>query len=150
MKIENKISRILEIALLSIVIVVTVMFFAGGKMEGSKEYVYTNLLLFSTYILVAVTLLVTFVLSLINFVKNVIHDPKSSVKSLAGILGIIVVVYISYLFADSTPLYLPGYDGNSNEGGWLIVSDMCLFTTYFMIAITALSTFVTAIIKALR
>ena len=150
MKIENKISRILEIALLALAVVVAVMFFVGGYFEGTDEPIYTDLLLNTTFILAAVAIIVTFVLSLANFVKNFLHDPKNSVKSLLGPLGIIVIVYVSSIFADGTPLELAGYDGSSNQGVWLIAADMCLFTTYAMTALTALATIVTGTIKAIR
>ncbi len=150
MKIENLSSRILEILLLAVAVVVAVMFFAGGYYEGSDEPIYTNLLLNTTYILVFISVVVTFVLSLINFIKNLIHEPKKSLKSLFGPLAIIVIVLISYKFADSTPLNLPGYDGTGNEGGTLIMADVCLFTTYIMIAVTAVATVVTGMIKAIR
>ncbi len=151
MKIENKISNILEIALLAIAVVVAVMFFVGGEtFEGSGEPMYTNLLLNSTYILAAVAVIATFTLSLANFVRNFIDNPKKSLKSLLGPLGIIAIVYVSYLFADATPLNIPGYDGDGNTASWLITADVILFTTYVMTAITALTTVVTATIKALR
>jgi len=150
MKIENKISKILEIALLAFSVVVAALFFIGGYFEGTDEPVYTNLLLNSTFILAAIAVVVTFVLSLTNFVKNILHDPKNSLKSLLGPVGIIVIVYVSSIFADGTPLNLPGYDGSSNEGVWLIAADVCLFTTYAMTALTALATVVTATIKAIR
>lgn len=150
MKIENKISRILEIVLLAIAVVVSVLFFAGGSFEGTDEYVYTDLLLNSTFALAAIAVVTTFVLSLVNFVKNLLHEPKKSLKSLLGPLGIIVIVYVSYLFADATPLDLPGYDGDSNQGGWLISADVILFTTYVMTAITTAVTIITGTIKSFR
>jgi len=150
MKIENRISNILEIALLAVAVVVAVVFFVGGYYPDSDEPVYTNLLLNTTFILAGVAVVVTFTLSLINFIKNLIHEPKKSLKSLLGPLGIIAIVYISYLFADATPLNLPGYDGNSNTASWLITADVILFTTYVMTGITVCTTIVTAIVKALR
>lgn len=150
MKIENRISNILEIALLAFAVVVSVLFFVGGYFEGTDEPVYTNLLLNSTFVLAGLAVLVTFVLSLANFVKNLLHDPKSSLKSLLGPLGIIAIVYVSSIFADGTPLDLPGYDGSSNQGLWLVAADVCLFTTYAMTALTALATIVTGTIKAIR
>lgn len=150
MKIENKISRVLEIALLLISVVVAVVFFVGGYYPDSDEPIYTDLLLNSTFVFAAIAVLVTFGLSLTNFVKNLLHDPKSSMKSLLGPLGIIVVVYISSIFADGTPLELPGYTGTSNQGIWLIAADVCLYTTYAMTLITVLATVVTGTIKAIR
>jgi hypothetical protein len=150
MKIENKISNILEIALLAISVVVAVMFFVGGYFPDTDEPVYTNLLLNTTFVLAAIAILVTFILSLANFVKNFLAEPKNSVKSLLGPLGIIAIVYISSIFADGTPMTLPGYDGNSNQGVWLIAADVCLFTTYAMTVLTVLAWAVTATVKALR
>ena len=150
MKIENRISQVLEIALLLVAVVVALMFFAGGYFEGTDEPVYTNLLLNTTFALAGIAVVVTFVLSLINYIKNLFHDPKNSLKSLLGPLGIIVVIYVSSLLADGTPMDLPGYDGNSNQGYWLIAADICLFTTYAMTALTAVATLVTGTIKAFR
>ena len=151
MRIENKVSNILNIALLAITVVVALMFFFGGyTFEGSDEPIYTNLLLNTTFIFVGIAILVTFALSLVNFISNFIDNPKKSLKSLLGPLGIIAIVYVSYIFADATPLNLPGYDGDSNTSSWLITADVVLFTTYVMTAITVLATLITSIVKALR
>jgi hypothetical protein len=150
MKIENRISSILEIALLAVAVLVSVLFFVGGEIEGTKEFVYTDLLLNTTFILAGLAVVVTFVLALANFVKNFLHEPKASMKSLLGPLGIIAIVYVSSFFADGTPLKLAGYDGSSNQGVWLIAADVCLFTTYAMTVITVLATVVTGTIKAIR
>lgn len=150
MKIENIVSRILEIALLVVAIGVTVMFFVGGYYEGTKEPVYTDLLLNTTFALVAVSLIVTFVLSLINYIRNLLHEPKKSLKSLLAPLAIIAIIYVSYLMGDDTPLNLPGYEGTGNEGMTLVLADVCLFTAYIMVAITVVATLATSLVKAIR
>lgn len=150
MKIENKISRLLSIVLLAIAVVVSVMFFAGGYIEGTDEPNNTDLLLNTTFVLAGLAVVVTFALSLTNFIKNLLHDPKNSLKSLLGPLVLIGIVYVSYLFADSTPLIIPGYEGNGNQGTTLIAADVCLLTTYIMTALTVLATLVTGTVKAIR
>jgi hypothetical protein len=153
MKIE-KITSILQTVLMAASVVVALMFFFGGYItingEVTDEPIYTNLLLNLSFGFVLIALCTTFVLAMMNFVKQTMADPKGALKSLAGPLFIIVIVWVAYLFADSTPLIIPGYDGSSNVGEWLVFADICLYTTYAMTAITALATLVTGIIKTVR
>lgn len=62
-----------------------------------------NVMLIYAYILLAVTILVALIFPLINIVKN----PKGSMRSLIGLLAMVVVLGIGYIFSKSTPIITP-------------------------------------------
>lgn len=66
--------------------------------QGSAQG--TSVMLIYTYILFAIALLVTIIFPLINIIKN----PKGSMRALIGLLAMIVVLGISYLFSSDAPV----------------------------------------------
>lgn len=96
---------------------------SAGTVKG------TNLMLIYTYILLFITILVALIFPLINIIKN----PKGSMGSLIGMLIMIVVLGVTYLFSSSEPIETPVavYD----QVGWLRISDMGLYTAYIMLVV---------------
>lgn len=94
-----------------------------GAAQGS------SLMLVYTYILFALAILVSIIFPLINIVKN----PKGSMRSLLGILAMVVVLGISYIFSSDTPIVTPVavYDSPVS----LRLSDMGLYAAYIMLAV---------------
>lgn len=93
--------------------------------EGAAQG--TSVMLMYTYILFALTILVSIIFPLINIVKN----PKGSMRSLIGILAMIVVLGVSFLFASDVPVVTPVrvYDNPVA----LKLSDMGLYAAYVML-----------------
>jgi hypothetical protein len=47
----------------------------------------------------------------------------------------VVLLGVTYTIGDGTPLNMIGYDGTENVPFWLKITDMFLYTIYFMIAL---------------
>ncbi|MGQ1946258.1 hypothetical protein ACT3CD_04050 [Geofilum sp. OHC36d9] len=132
----NKLSKILNIvliALLGVTLVFAGMFFFGGDVEGAayETPVYTDLFLNWGIVLVFLTAGITILFEIISLVLQ----PKNAMRSLISIAVLAVIVFISYSIGDPTPLVLPGYEGTDNVASMLLLSDMFLYSTYFLVGI---------------
>ena len=93
----------------------------------------TDVMLIYTYILFAVALVVALVFPIINIIKN----PKQGKQSLIGLAAIIVIVGISFLFANSDSMVLS--DGKVFDNKfWLMATDIELISAYIMLVGTLL------------
>lgn len=61
-------------------------------------------------------------------------DPKTLISTGIKLVAAIAVLALFWALGSDEPLPLVGYEGDQNEGNWLKVSDMGLFTVYLMLA----------------
>ena len=134
-----KISRISSITLYvitGITAVLTILFFAGGYVAGTKgtnlaEPVNTDYMLIWNVILLGIAIILTLVFTLFSILNN----PKRALRSLI-ILGVVaVIIFISYQFASDELLNLVNYNGPDNIPSTLKIVDTGLFLTYFFLVI---------------
>lgn len=147
----TQLSRVLNfvlIALLAITAVLAGMFYFGGEIEGAAydTPIYTDPFLNWGIILVFATAAITIVFEIISLILQ----PKNAVRSLVSIVVLAVVVFISYTLGDTTPLKLPGYEGTDNVASMLILSDMFLYSTYFLVGILIVTILYTEVAKMFR
>jgi hypothetical protein len=140
----QKVSGAVFAALILLSICVFCLFFFGGDTPEAERLVadtsmwepkQTNAVLYWMYFLAAATILVTVVTALYQFFSVLKHDPKGALMSLVGIILLIVLLGVTYAIGDGTPLNMVGYEGTENVPFWLKISDMFLYTIYFMIAL---------------
>lgn len=81
---------------------------------------------------------------------NAASDPKLLAKGGAALVGIAIVLGIFWAIGDETPLQLVGYEGDQNQGAWLRVSDMGLFSIYLALAAGVLSIVVSEVYQLFR
>jgi len=132
-----KISRISSITLyvlMGITIVLTILFFVGGYVPGTKgtnlaEPVSTDFMLIWNIILLVIALILMLVFTIISILMN----PKRALRSLI-ILGLVgLIVFISYQFSSGYILNLVNYRGPDNIPSTLKIVDTGLFLTYFLV-----------------
>ncbi|MGN0035605.1 MAG: hypothetical protein ACI36X_00050 [Bacteroidaceae bacterium] len=143
MKIKiQKISGRILLALLLITLVLLGMFFFGGEADAASRVVadaemsqpaYTDAWMYWMYILLGITICVTLVAAILKLVGNFIDSPMAALKSLAGIIALVVVLGVTWAMGSEEPLVLPGYDGTDNVPFWLKLTDMFLYSIYFMV-----------------
>lgn len=77
------------------------------------------------YLLLGISIALAIVMPTFNFAKN----PQGALRSLLGLVVVVVVLAVAYSMSDATPVVTPAatYD---NEMA-LRLSDTGLFTTYF-------------------
>lgn len=145
-KIQNVSGTALLVMLLLSVVVVA-MFFLGGETPMEQRLVadtslsepaQTDLLIYWMYILFGVTVAVTLVAALYQLVTGFIDSPKTTLKSLLGVVLLVVIMIVSWAIGSGEPLVMPGYEGTENVPFWLKLTDMFLFTIYILMGITVL------------
>ncbi len=107
---SNLINRIITIslwALMAVSAVFVIIFYFGGVVPGTedtpmKEPVITEAFLTWAYILVGLAIVFALVFPVIRMINN----PKNALKTLVGIVGMVVVVGIMYLLASDEVLVL--------------------------------------------
>ena len=117
-----------------------------GEVLSGWEYLVwfrTDIALIWAYILVLVTLIASIVFPLIA----VISHPKALVRLLLVLAGAAVLVVISYVLSNDTPIDIIGYTGTGNsDPGTLKMIDTVLFITYILFGM-ALGSILYAIIS---
>ena len=144
----NKILNILLLTLIGITLLLLILFFFGGEVEGASLYtpLFTDSLLNWGFILVALAAGVTVFFE----VANIILQPQKAKRTLMSIGILLLIILISYILADGTPLHLYGYTGSDNVPYWLVYSDIFLFTSYIAFGITIAALLFTEVSRAFR
>ena len=112
-------------------------------LDGSQQMdvpIFTELLMGWIYIMLGFTAVVTLILAITKFGKNLATSPKKAMKPLAVILGLVVIFAIAWSLGTEERLEIFGYVGYENEGPIARMIDMVLYTIY------ALFVFITATI----
>lgn len=114
-------------------IIVLGMFYFGGVVDPSaenKEYVYTGLLLNWTYVVFAVTIAVMLVLALWQFASILKTNPKSALSSLGVVVLFALLLIVTYVTGDGTPLQGMNADSQTyNIPFWLKATDMWIVSS---------------------
>lgn len=134
-----KISRISSIVLyviMGISVVLTVLFFAGGWVPGTKgtnmaEPLNTDYLLIWNVVLLVLALILTLAFTVISLLMH----PRSAIRSFIILAAAGVIIFISYQFSSGEPLKLINYSGPDNIPSTLKIVDTGLFLTYFLVII---------------
>ena len=122
---------------MGISVVLTILFFAGGYVEGTKgtnlaEPVNTDILIIWNYILLTIGIILALVFPLIFLLRK----PKQALKSLIIVVAAVLLVFIAYQFLASDELLnLVNYNGPDNVPTTLKIVDTGLFLTYFLLVI---------------
>ncbi len=124
-------------------VVILLMFYFGGVVDPSaemKEPIYTGLLLYWTYALFAITIVVTFFLVIWQFSNSLKVDKKGALMGCAGVVFLALVLIISYTMGEGTPM--SGLNADSqvyNIPFWLKITDMWIYSSYILIVLIVLA-----------
>jgi Zn-dependent protease with chaperone function len=132
----SRISSIILYIIMGISVILSILFFAGGYVPGTKgtniaEPVNTDYLLIWNVILLVLALVLALGFTLISLLMN----PKRALRSLIVLLGVGVLIFISYQFSSGELLKLVNYNGPDNIPSTLKFVDTGLFLTYFLIIV---------------
>ena len=153
-KLTYKISYYVLYAMFAVILVVLGLFYMGGEMGAPlvpemSNPANTDALLYLMYALFGIAVVVTVIAFVFQFGSALKDNPKGAVKSLIGILFLVAVLVISWVMGSDQALVLPGYDGTENVPFWLKLTDMFLYTIYFLFAVTVLAIIGSSIKKKL-
>ncbi len=157
MKKTYMISYYVLYVLFAITIVVLALFYFGGQAEtpfvetteAISQPAYTDTLLYQMYAMIGFTIVVAIIAFIKQFASVFNDSPKKALKSLTGGLLLVLVLIISWAIGSTDILYIPGYEGVDNVPFWLKVTDMFLYSTYFLITVALVAIVVSSIKKRL-
>lgn len=132
--------------LFALIIVVVAAFFGGGDATGDAvlpgvdpamwQPAQTDLLMYLMYALLGICLAATFLAAIFQFGSALKDDPKKALSSLAGVVLFFVVLGIAWAMGSDAPLALAGYSPEElaimNDPFWLKVTDMFIYSIYFL------------------
>ncbi|MEG1546579.1 MAG: hypothetical protein RR371_04940, partial [Bacteroides sp.] len=93
---------------------------------------------------------ITLAAAIFQLISNFMDAPKEAIKSLVGVAALVVLLIFSWVIASGEPLVMPAYDGAENVPFWLKLTDMFLYTIYFMMGAMILLIFGFSIAKKFK
>lgn len=146
-KFVEKIPAITGIVLVLVSVLLVLLVYVGGNADpilnaAGEEMVvpeFTDILLYWTYILIGVTVLITLGGSLIGNARNLIENPKTAVRSLIPIVAFVLIFVISWYLGSENRISIIGYEGTENEGVWARFTDMVLYSTYVLFVLVIIT-----------
>ena len=127
--------------LFAITIVVLGLFYFGGQAEtpivestdAISQPAFTDTLLYQMYAMIGLTVALTVFAFIKQFSSAFKDSPSKALKSLTGGLFLAIVLVVSWAIGSTDALTIPGYEGTDNVPFWLNLTDMFLFTIYFLL-----------------
>lgn len=138
-KLSYKVSYYVLYAIFAVILVVLGLFYFGGEMSAPivpemSNPAYTDALLYLMYGLLAFAVIVTVVAFIAQFGAALKDNPMAALKSLLGVILLAVVLIVAWSMGSEETLVIPGYEGTDNVPFWLKITDMFLYTLYFLVA----------------
>ncbi len=153
----HRTSRITLLIAIFISIIVLALFFFGGQVPEHERFAadmsqprFTDLILYWCYILLVVTVITLIAFAIIDFARSLKENPKKAMSGFLAIIALAALLVITYIIGDSSILSIPGYDGSDNVPAMLKLTDMWLYSSYFMMAITILALILSPIVARRR
>ncbi|MBR5860957.1 MAG: hypothetical protein IKY71_06390 [Bacteroidaceae bacterium] len=148
-----KASKIVFYISMAVSLAIIALFFFVGF--GNTEYIngsdmrsplMTDALLYLIYVLTILAVVLVVVFSLVSFFKNLKNSPKDAMKSLVGILAVVLLFVVAYALASDEPIMVNGKplsvsnDGTPVSGSAYILTDVILYAQYVLFAACTLAT----------
>lgn len=158
-KSSYKISYYVLYVLFAAILAVLGIFFFGGDAQGDAvlfgvdpemwQPAYTDLLLYLMYGLLGLAIVAMVGGFIVQFGSALSDNPVKALKSLLGFILMVVVMVVAWSLGSDKTMDIPGYDGADNVPFWLKVTDMFLYSIYFLLGATILAMFFSSIKKKL-
>ena len=158
-KLSYKVSYYVLYAMFALILIVLGLFFFGGDAQGAAvmagvdpemwQPANTDALLYLMYGLFAVAVIATIVAAIFQFGSALKDNPVSAIKSLIGLILLVLVMVVSWAMGSEETLRMPGYDGTENVPFWLKLADMFLYSIYFLLGATVVAIILSSIWKKL-
>ena len=139
----HRTSRLTLIISIIISVIVLALFFFGGQVPEHEKIgadmaqpAFTDILLYWMYALLVITVVVLIGFAIVDFVRGLKENPKKALRGLYALLALAALLIVTYVIGDGTLLSIPGYEGTDNVPAILKMTDMWLYSMYFMLAVT--------------
>ena len=144
-KLSYKVSYYVFYVCIALILVVLGMFFGVGYNEtnaaGLVEPANTPALMYLMYGMFAVTVIATLIGAIAQFGGALKDNPQGAVKSLLGLILLVVLLIVTYNIGSSETVVL-GDGSEYSDVTMLKVSDMLLYSTYVLFGIAAIGTLI--------
>ncbi len=158
-KLTYKASYYALYAMFAIILIVIGLFFFGGNATGDAVIVgvdpemwqpaQKDALLYLMYVLFGVAIAATVLGAIFQFGAALKDNPANAIKSLLGLVLLVVVLVVAWSMGDGTPMQIPGYSGTDNVPFWLKLTDMFLYSIYILLFVTIVAIIASGIKKKL-
>ncbi len=139
-KLSYKVSYYIMYALFAIILIVLGLFYGVGYNNPVGEYnapEHTETLIYLMYALFAITVAATLIAAIGQFASALRDNPKAAIKSLLGLVAFIVVLVVAYVIGSDAAI-MTG-DGAYEDKFWLKITDMFIYSIYFLIAVAGIA-----------
>ena len=143
-KLSYKVSYYIFYVCIALIIVVLALFYGVGYNNPVGEYndpQNTGALMYLMYGMFAVTVIATLIGAIAQFVGALKDNPKGAIKSLLGLILLVVLLIVTYNMGSSETVILGG-GAEYSDTTMLKVTDMFLYSTYVLFAIAAIGALV--------
>lgn len=143
-KLSYKVSYYVFYVCIALILVVLGMFYGVGYNNPVGEYnepQNTGALMYLMYGMFAVTVIVTLVGAIAQFGGALKDNPKGAIKSLIGLILLIVLLIVTYNIGSSETVIMGGGTEYTNVT-MLKVTDMLLYSTYVLFGLAAIGTLI--------
>lgn len=153
-KLTYKVSYYVLYAMFAIILIVLGLFYFGGEMAtplipDMSNPAQTDALLYLVYVLFGLAVAATLVAAIFQFGSALKDNPMGAIKSLLGLILLVVVLVVAWSMGSGETLTIPGYSGTDNVPFWLKLTDMFLYTIYFLLVVTVVAIIGSSIKKKL-
>ena len=158
-KLSYEVSYYVLYVMFAAILVVLGLFYFGGDAQGDAvlmgvdpemwQPAQTDTLLYLVYGLLGLAIIATVAAFILQFGSALKDNPVKALKSLIGVILLIVVMFIAWSMGSGEPLVIQGYDGSDNVPFWLKITDMFLYSFYFLLGATVLAMLFSSIKKKL-
>ncbi|MDN4754164.1 hypothetical protein QYZ87_06430 [Porphyromonadaceae bacterium W3.11] len=134
-KIRKISSTVLLIVALITVVVLGIYIFGGyvDPTAAKPEPVYTDLLMYTCYIVLGVTLLAMIVFAIVGFAGKLKTNPKGALGGLVAIVALAVLLGVTYAIGSTERLSVGADSAKYNTDFYLKFTDMWLYSIYVML-----------------
>ena len=153
----RRISRRTHIIAVLISIVVMALFYLGGQVPAHEKIAadmsqpkYIDIVLYWSYIILAITVVVWLLFSIFGFFKQLKESPKKAIAGLLVLAVFAALLFITYTIGSGKLLDIPGYEGADNNPTTLKLTDMWLYSSYVMLGLNFLALVFLPLIKRRR
>ena len=146
-------------AMFAIILIVLCLFFLGGDATGDAviagvdpemwQPAQTDALLYLMYALFGIAIAATILGAIFQLGAALKDNPANAIKSLLGLVLLVVVLVVAWSMGDGTPMQIQGYSGTDNVPFWLKITDMFLYSIYILLFVTVVAIIVSGIKKKL-
>lgn len=142
-KLSYKMSYYALYVCIALILVVLGMFYFVGYNNPVGEYnepAHTETLIYLMYAMFGICVAVTLIGAIAQFGAALRDNPKSAIKSLLGIVLLVIVLVVSYSVGSDATV-MTG-TGAYTDTFWLKISDMLIYSIYFLLGVAAVGTLI--------